>query len=135
MSLWLEALGILGDGGGQHKLAFQLPAVLLHVFFLQDRREERRSGYRTIRAGCPSLRIGNQRKRPGRNHLREKALVGPATAERSPRLQMDVGELPFLHLAGGPGRRLLEVRRIRQTWTVHIAQVADTFHYLGIVET
>src|SRR5260370_28510430 len=110
MSLWLEALGIFRDGGGQHKLSFELPAVLLNVFFLQDRREECRSGYRTIRAGCPSLGIGNQRKRTGRDNLCGKALVGPASAERSPRFQMDVGELPFLHLASGPARRLLDVR-------------------------
>ena len=48
---------------------------------------------------------------------------------------MDVCELPFLHLAGGPGRRLLYVRRIGQTRTIDIAQVAHDVHHLRMIET
>ena len=38
MSLRLEALGILGNGRGEDKLAFQLAAVFGEVFFFQDER-------------------------------------------------------------------------------------------------
>ena len=59
------------------------------------------------------------------------ALVGPAAAERSPLLEMDVGELPLVHCVRGPFGGFLDVRRIGETRAVDIAQVADDFHDFG----
>src|SRR5439155_1082944 len=95
--------------------SFELAAILLNIFLFQNWREDGSRGYRTDGPGCPSLRVGNEREWPRRDHLSGKTFVGPPPSERSPRLETDVGALPFLHLGGGPGGGRLDVRRIRPT--------------------
>ncbi len=96
MSLGLEAFRTFGNRSGENELAFELPFELGEVFFFGDGRENGVGGDGTVSAGRPSLCISDERERVRGNDLDAGAFIGPAAAERAPRLEVDVGELPFV---------------------------------------
>ena len=134
MSLRIEALGSFGDGGGKNELAFELAFELSHVFLFSYGGEDGFGGDGAVGAGSPGFGIGDEGKRARGNDLGGEALVGPASAEGAPRLEMNISELPFFHFGGGPVGGGLDVGGIGETWAVDVGQVAFDFHDLGMSE-
>src|SRR5580700_2900968 len=102
MGLRLETLRVFRNSGGENKFAFELPLELGEVLFFGDRSENRVSGDGAVGAGGPGFGVSYQGKRARGKDLDGSALVGPASAKRSPRFEMDIGELPLVQSLGGP---------------------------------
>ena len=130
VSLRIEAFGAFGDGLSQNKFAFELAFVFGEVFFFGDGSENSVSGDGTVGAGSPSFGVGDERERMRRDDLHGGAFIGPAATE-GPRLEVDVRELPRLHLFGGPFGGVSHVGRVGEARAVDIGEVADNFHDLG----
>ena len=118
----------------QDEFSLELSAILLHVLFFLNRRPRCLPGNHAGRARRPRLGIGDEREWPRRDHLQRETLVRPASAERSPLLEVYVGKLPFFHFAHGPVGGLFDVGRIRQPRAVDVREIAHEVHDLRVIE-
>src|SRR5690348_11258449 len=66
--------------------------------------------------------------------MRAETDAVPAAAERSPFLQLRVGEAPFVEPPDGPFGGCLKSRRAGQARAVNVGQVKRIFHHLGVLE-
>ena len=115
-----------------HDLARQLPFERIQFRLRLRRHQNRIPSDHAIGPRRPCLRYGDDRLVLRLQHVSRIELEVPSLAERSPLLQVDIGEAVFLEPLHGPFSGCPVSLRIVQTRAVHIGEVEHVVHHLGI---
>ena len=119
-------------GSSQDNLALQFSLELFQVFRPADHRHHRLAGDRTVGSGRPGLGKANDGLELGLLHHGRETSGRPAAAEGSPFFHLDVDQAPLLHLLDRPVARVIDIGRSGEPWTVHVGEIEQRVHHLGI---
>ena len=92
------------------------------------------ASHRALRAGTPGQRKSDQRRIDRFKHVAGEVRVGPAAAEGSPGLFVDIGESVLLQPLHHPVARGFEAGRIGEARAIHVGEIKDVVHHLGVFE-
>jgi hypothetical protein len=131
---WIGGHGEIAGLYRQHDLAAQFALELFEIRVIFERRIDGFRLHGARGAGTPGQWEADERRVRRLDHVSGEVRVVPAAAEGAPRLLVDAGEPVFLQPLDHPIARGLEAGRVGEARAIHVGEIEDVFHHLGVFE-